>query len=65
MYFGLADLMSRMRFLHQGLAVILLLVGAKMLSSEWVVIPTFLSLAVILGAWVVTALAAWLLPNKR
>jgi tellurite resistance protein TerC len=65
MYFGLADLMSRMRFLHQGLAGILLFVGAKMLFSEWVVIPTFISLAVILGALAVTAFAAWLLPDQR
>jgi len=64
MYFGLAEMMTRMRFLHQGLAAVLLFVGAKMLSSEWLPISTPASLAVILGILTLAALASWLLPSS-
>jgi tellurite resistance protein TerC len=64
MYFGLAEMMSRVRFLHQGLAAILIFVGAKMLSTEWIPISTPISLAVILGTLTLAALASWLLPSS-
>jgi tellurite resistance protein TerC len=64
MYFGLADVTKRMRFLHQGLATILLFVGAKMLFSEWIPVSTAVSLAVILGTLGLAALAYWLLPRS-
>ncbi len=47
LYFLLADLRNRFRFLQQGLAVVLAFVGVKMLISEVYHVPTFLSLAVI------------------
>jgi TerC family integral membrane protein len=47
MYFLLADLHGRFRFLQQGLAVILAFVGIKMIISEWVHIETWVSLVVI------------------
>jgi len=64
MYFGLAEMMTRVRFLHQGLAAILMFVGAKMLLSRWIAIPALLSLAVILTVLALTALASCLLPAK-
>jgi tellurite resistance protein TerC len=60
MYFGLAELMTRMKFLHQGLAAILLFVGAKMLASEKFPISSEVSLAVIIGILAVAAGASWL-----
>lgn len=63
MYFGLAELMSRMRFLRQGLSVILLFVGAKMLASEWIPISALASLGVIIAVLIVAGLASWLLPG--
>jgi tellurite resistance protein TerC len=47
MYFLLAHLHGRFRFLQQGLAVILAFVGVKMIISEWVHIETWISLVVI------------------
>jgi tellurite resistance protein TerC len=47
MYFLLAHLHGRFRFLQQGLAVILAFVGVKMILNEWVHIPTWISLVVI------------------
>jgi tellurite resistance protein TerC len=47
MYFLLAHLHGRFRFLQQGLAVILGFVGVKMIINEWVHIATWISLVVI------------------
>ncbi len=47
MYFLLAGLLDRLRFLHFGLAVILGFVGGKMLLAKWVHVPVVVSLAFI------------------
>ena len=47
LYFLLADLRNRFRYLQQGLAVVLAFVGVKMLISEAYHLPTFASLGVI------------------
>jgi len=64
MYFGLAEVMARMRFLHQGLSIILLFVGAKMLVSEWIPIPALVSLGVIVAVLIIAGIASWLSPGK-
>ena len=48
LYFLLAGMMSRFRYLQAGLAVVLVLVGAKMLVSDVVHVPIWLSLLMIL-----------------
>ncbi len=47
LYFLLADLLGRLRYLHVGLAVILGYVGCKMLFEKWVHVPVAMSLGVI------------------
>ncbi len=47
LYFLLADMRERFRYLQQGLAVILAFVGVKMIISRWVHLSTVLSLLVI------------------
>ncbi|MDE3111251.1 MAG: TerC/Alx family metal homeostasis membrane protein, partial [Acidobacteriota bacterium] len=64
MYFGLAAVVKRTRYLHQGLSVILLFVGAKMITAEWIPIPTLLSLGVIIAVLVIAGLASWLRPSE-
>jgi tellurite resistance protein TerC len=49
LYFALAGLMSRFRYLKMSLVFILAFVGVKFLLSHHVHIPTFVSLAVIIG----------------
>jgi tellurite resistance protein TerC len=49
LYFALADILPRFRFLHQGLAVILIFVGTKMLLSDWWTISASVSLGIIAG----------------
>jgi tellurite resistance protein TerC len=62
LYFALADLLPRFRFLHQGLAGILVFVGAKMTLSEWLPVPAPVSLGVIVGILAVTVAASLLFP---
>jgi tellurite resistance protein TerC len=62
LYFALADLLPRFRFLHQGLAAILVFVGAKMTLSEWLPVSAPVSLGVIVGILAVTVAASLLLP---
>jgi tellurite resistance protein TerC len=47
LFFLLAGMMSRFRYLQAGLAVVLVLVGAKMLASDVVHVPIWLSLVLI------------------
>ncbi len=57
LYFLLADLRDRFRYLQEGLAVILAFVGVKMIIAEWYHIETFVSLGVIA---LVLAVSIWL-----
>ena len=65
LYFALADILPRFRFLHQGLAIILFFVGGKMVSSEWVPISSVLSLAIIAAILIATVAASLLFPGKQ
>jgi tellurite resistance protein TerC len=47
LYFLLAGIIERVRYLHVGLGLVLVFIGAKMLAHGWVHVPTWLSLVVI------------------
>jgi tellurite resistance protein TerC len=59
LYFLLADMIHRIRYLKYGLAVVLAFVGVKMLSSRWYDLPVLASLTAIfsiLGCSVIASL---------
>jgi tellurite resistance protein TerC len=60
LYFLLAGLLDRLRFLHLGLATILGFVGAKMLLSKWVRVPVGISLGFIVLVVLAAAVASML-----
>jgi TerC family integral membrane protein len=62
LYFALAGLLPRFRFLHQGLAAILFFVGGKMVLSEWVTVSAPWSLATIAVILAATIAASLLFP---
>jgi tellurite resistance protein TerC len=64
LYFLLAGLLERLRYLHLGLAAILGFVGCKMLLAKWVHIPVGYSLGVII-AIVLVATTASLLSTRQ
>lgn len=65
LYFALAGILPRFRFLHQGLAGILVFVGAKMTLSEWVPIPPLISLGVIAGILAATVVTSLSFPAPK
>lgn len=47
LYFALASLLDRLRYLHYGLGAMLGFVAFKMLASRWIEVPITLSLAIV------------------
>ncbi len=65
MFFALAGVMNLFRYLHYGLAAVLVFVGAKMLLAGWWKVPTLLSLVVILGLLTAAVVVSILHPAPR
>ena len=65
MYFAVAGLMKIFRFLHYGLAVVLILVGLKMLASEYFRVPITATLGVVAGVLLVSITASVAFPGKH
>jgi tellurite resistance protein TerC len=59
LYFALAALLDRFRYLHYGLAALLAFVAFKMLAAPWLDVPITFSLAIIGAILAVCALASW------
>lgn len=49
LYFALAEVVRRFRYLKYGLSLVLIFVGAKMMASEYYELPIWATLAVTLG----------------
>ena len=60
MFFAISGLMNRFRLLHAGLAVVLILVGLKMIASDYFHVPTLGMLAVVAGVLAVSVAASLL-----
>jgi tellurite resistance protein TerC len=60
LYFALAGLLDRFRYLHYGLGALLAFVAFKMLAARWIEIPIVPSLAVIGVIVTVCAVVSWL-----
>ena len=64
MYFLLAGVLNRLRFLTVGLSFVLVFIGAKMLAQRWVDIPEYISLIVVAGILLGALGASLLFPVK-
>jgi len=64
LYFFLADLKDRFRYLTHGLSIVLVFVGGKLLLSPWIHPPAWLSLVVI-GAVIGGAVVVSILHARR
>jgi len=65
MYFVLAGMMDFFHYLHYGLALVLIFVGAKMLASHYYQISTALTLAVVAGVLLASVTASLLHPRSQ
>jgi len=57
--------MELFHYLHYGLAVVLLFIGAKMLASDYYQIPTGVALGVVAGVLLVSVLASLVHPQSQ
>ncbi len=64
MYFALAGMMEMFRYLHYGLSVVLMFVGAKMLLSHYYEIPTVVALGAVAGILLLSVAASLLRPKS-
>jgi tellurite resistance protein TerC len=64
MYFAISRLMKAFRFLHYGLAVVLILVGVKMLAADYSRVPIVVTLAVVGGVLLISIAASVAFPAK-
>ena len=65
MYFALAGMMEAFHYLHYGLSVILVFIGAKMLLAEFYPIGTHVALAVVIGVLAISIAASVLHPSGK
>ena len=65
LYFLLAGVIDRLRFLDEGLAVVLAFIGGKMVGEPWLHIPVSASLGVVGGVLLISLLASLLIPPKK
>ena len=65
LYFLLAGVLDRLRYLDAGLALVLMFIGGKMIGERWVHIPVSVSLGVVGGLLLIALLASLLIPAKK
>jgi tellurite resistance protein TerC len=64
MYFALAGMMEMFRYLHYGLSLVLIFVGAKMLFSHYFEVPTHVALIAVAGVLATSVVASMAHPKK-
>jgi tellurite resistance protein TerC len=64
MYFAVSGLMKLFRFLHTGLAVVLVLVGVKMIAADYFPVPTLVTLGSVALVLAVSIAVSIALPAK-
>jgi tellurite resistance protein TerC len=64
LYFALAALLDRLRYLHYGLGALLGFIGLKMMASQWLEVPITISLAVMGAILAVCAIVSWIAGGK-
>ncbi len=65
LYLVLAELLASLRYLHWGLALVLVLAGLKMLTHDVVAIPHLVSLAVTVGVVAITVVMSLIDRRER
>jgi len=64
-FFVLAGLMQMFHYLHYGLSIVLILIGAKMLASDYYQIPTSATLIAVAGVLLASVLISLLRPKNE
>lgn len=64
MYFLLAGVLNRLRFLTAGLSSILTFIGLKMVAHDWIDVAEYISLLVVAGILAAAVAASLMFPKK-
>ena len=64
LYFALASLLDRFRYLHYGLGAMLAFVALKMLTARWIDVPITLSLAIMGAILAACAVVSWVAGTR-
>ncbi len=64
LYFLLAHLLTKLRYLHYGLAAVLAFAALKMLAAHWYEISPMLSLAIVVVMLGITVAVSLLMKRK-
>jgi tellurite resistance protein TerC len=64
LYFALAALLDRLRYLHYGLGTMLVFIAFKLLASRWLEVPITISLAIVGAILATCAVVSWIAGNK-
>src|ERR1700687_1481300 len=62
MYFLLAGVLTRLRFLTVGLSFVLSFIGLKMIAHNWIDIPEYISLIIVVGILLLALIGALVYP---
>ena len=65
LYFLLAGVLDRLRYLDEGLAIVLVFIGGKMIGEPWAHIPVDISLVVVGGVLLIALVASLAIPAKK
>jgi tellurite resistance protein TerC len=65
LYFAFGELMRLFRYLHYGLAIILVFVGMKMVLADFYKIPVEVALGVVAILLFLSVMASLVWPRKR
>jgi tellurite resistance protein TerC len=65
LFFAVSGLMKGFRFLHTGLALILVLMGLKMMAANYYKVPSLAMLSVVAGVLAISMLASLLYPEQK
>jgi tellurite resistance protein TerC len=65
MYFAVSGLIKLFRFLHYGLAVVLILIGAKMIVSDHFHIPTYITLGTVAAVLLIAIAVSIAFPERK
>ncbi len=64
LYFALASLLDRFRYLHYGLSAMLAFVAFKMLAARWIDVPIVLSLVIMGTILTLCAVISWIAASR-
>lgn len=65
LYFALAALLDRLRYLHYGLGAMLAFIALKMLASHWLDVPITISLAIMGAILAICAIVSWIAGRRQ